>query len=537
MKQDDLHDKRDRDGTGRTVSTGWVSMFVAATFLLMGASAYWLMQRDVIAGYIVAAVATLGLGLLLLEMIRNLRRAQRPVEPPKEPAERPGTASLSPAPFWRNRAFYVRLVGACFLMFLSLDVVFILTEERLPAEDMLVWLLHLMVIALGIVWLVLLLPNRARSRVLIVFRKIKRLRELADVTELLASAIRCNAFLPDMLERAAVDAPNGLTASSLSGIARDLRQGLSLHDALRKRPRFFPAHYTDLVAVGERSGTLETVLKDLAVYLSDDIAFRTTRRNQMAYVIFLVTALATLISFITSWVFPMYEAMVMDFGVLFRAHSGFVSKLFGFTTFTMNNERQIHLSQYQQYYLFLFILLCVFVTFWHVLSRLPFSRRFIVSPRALSSRLFLSVGGFYRRNNLAHIGLLLERLLASGVTLDVALGDVAQASVSRGYARALTRIQAKVEQGTSLADALMRERLFLSSFRSMAAVGESSGMLPSCLGHVARHYRQQSSKRARILLDILLPLCVVIIGLGVMWVEVATLGVISQLSDTLFYSL
>ena len=46
-------------------------------------------------------------------------------------------------------------------------------------------------------------------------------------------------------------------------------QGESLHDALGRQPRLFPALYVNMVQVGENSGTLDQVLQRLADFLED----------------------------------------------------------------------------------------------------------------------------------------------------------------------------------------------------------------------------------------------------------------------------
>jgi len=78
---------------------------------------------------------------------------------------------------------------------------------------------------------------------------------------------------------------------------------------------------------------------------------------------------------------------------------------------------------------------------------------------------------------------------------------------------------------------------FSRSFTAMVKVGEQSGMLPASLLHIADTYHRLNMKRAKILLDIVLPLCVLALGLLVMRVEVAVFRILTLVSDALFYSL
>lgn len=51
----------------------------------------------------------------------------------------------------------------------------------------------------------------------------------------------------------------------------ELKNGIPLSQALRNNPKLFPNFLTSLIAVGEKTGTLDTVLKNFSIFYEDDV--------------------------------------------------------------------------------------------------------------------------------------------------------------------------------------------------------------------------------------------------------------------------
>jgi len=148
-------------------------------------------------------------------------------------------------------------------------------------------------------------------------------------------------------------------------------------------------------------------------------------------------------------------------------------------------------------------------------------RRRNFSSRPLSSLCLFLPGfrGMVMQDNFTVITGTLEKLLCAGVPLDTAIEKASVGDINPVYAGMLRRVHAHVLNGESLIAAFQQASgglLVPASFTSLIAVGEQSGMLPEALAYLHSFYRDQSTIRARILVDTIKPFGVLLLGLFVL---------------------
>ena len=143
------------------------------------------------------------------------------------------------------------------------------------------------------------------------------------------------------------------------------------------------------------------------------------------------------------------------------------------------------------------------------------------------------IRGVLRKSDLAHVSLVLERLLIAGVPLNEALQDCAELDLPNGVRESILRVKNRVEQGSSLAGALAGEPRFPESFQTLLALGESSGHLPAALERVSDLYHRQTLKTTRIALDIGGPCGVLLLAFMVMLIEIAVMSCTTSMADVI----
>lgn len=94
---------------------------------------------------------------------------------------------------------------------------------------------------------------------------------LVRLTRTLGSLIASGLPISESLALTAKAVGNERYEKTLVAADNDIRNGQPLSDTLRKYPELFPRFLTSLVAVGERTGTLEEVLKTFADFYDDDV--------------------------------------------------------------------------------------------------------------------------------------------------------------------------------------------------------------------------------------------------------------------------
>lgn len=92
-------------------------------------------------------------------------------------------------------------------------------------------------------------------------------KELPDFTRQLATLLQAGTNAPEALETLRRDVQSRDLRAAVEALELATKRGLPLHAALRRHPRIFERVYTEIVAAGERSGTLERMLDPLAAGL------------------------------------------------------------------------------------------------------------------------------------------------------------------------------------------------------------------------------------------------------------------------------
>lgn len=334
-----------------------------------------------------------------------------------------------------------------------------------------------------------------------IYLRVKRWRrDLLTVTEQLARIVRMNAPLAEGLAAAAVDAPNLKTEAILRCLHDDIHAGYSLAEAARLHRYFFPQYYVELVAAGERTGRLAECLCELAESLAEAEKTRAKLAGSFLYLGLVLMVQLLIAVFVAVKLAPVLAQMYTELG---GPPPAMFAALVSIGAFVSNRPVVVLLAGG----LILAFLSVLFVFGWLQRHGVPLLRNvglLLLVPY---------VRGLVVRLDLWRVADVLSKLLGAGVPLDTSLENAASLDVGRRYVRALRRVAAKVRRGEPLAGALETEAgRFPRSFRALAALGESSALLPQAFEQIARQYQREARKRARVLIDTLAPLGVVVLG-------------------------
>ncbi|MBI5092737.1 MAG: type II secretion system F family protein [Candidatus Hydrogenedentes bacterium] len=337
--------------------------------------------------------------------------------------------------------------------------------------------------------------TRSRSWAPRYFRKGRYWKDLLTVTGILQGLVRANAPLVGGLQMAAHDAPRYPLWRVLTGLEQDLALGMPLSESAAGNRRFFPGFYSDLLKSGEASGTLLHSFDLLREILVEIINRRTRIAQYRAYIGMIWVFLLAVFAFLSVKVQPVFREVLKDFGEKIPPAMQFLVDLGDFLAYRW------------------WALLLLF-------NAAIIAGCFLLKIRFLNNALGWlllytpGLGGLLRKSALAHVALVLEKLLAAGMPIDAALDAAAGLDVHPLFAAALQRVRKRVQGGATLKDSFSKERCFPRSFRGFVSVGESSNLLPNALAQAGDLYRRQVAKVTRILLDLLSPLGVIAAGAG-----------------------
>jgi len=285
-------------------------------------------------------------------------------------------------------------------------------------------------------------------------------------------------------------------ASMLATVVTDLRTGLPVSTALQKHPDAFSRMYCKIIAVGEQTGQLENVLRNLANYAEQTTAAVKKIKQAMTYPI-IVLVLAVLVGILAvTFILPPIMRM-------FKALGG---KLPLMTQILINTVT--FFSQYGIYVLAGLIALAIIA---YIYVKTP-------AGAYQKDKLLLSlpvIGRLNLLNTLARICRSITLLFKSGLPLPDILTLTADSSGNLVVGRALQEVEQDIIKGDALALSMQKKPVFLPLMVEMTRVGEETGNLDNTLSIVAESFEIEAADKLQTMLGMIEPAMTIIIGLGV----------------------
>ena len=274
----------------------------------------------------------------------------------------------------------------------------------------------------------------------------------------------------------------------------EVAAGTGLAPALAKHPRHFDDLFCSLVASGEDSGTLETMLDRVATYKEKTERLKAKIRKAMTYpsAVIIVAIIVTAILLIK--VVPVFATTFRQFG----------SDLPSFTLFVMKISDFV-----QGWWMIIFVGLVasIFAVRELKLRSTRFSE--LLDKAALKAPV---VGGIVHDSVMARFARTLSTTFAAGVPLVDALNSTAGASGNSVYAKAIRQIRDDVTTGTTLYNAIKSTGLFPTMLMQMVSIGEESGSLDDMLSKVATHYEEAVDNAVDNLSALIEPIIMSVLG-------------------------
>ena len=298
------------------------------------------------------------------------------------------------------------------------------------------------------------------------------------------------------LELLSVQTTNKGLSKMLETVIADLRAGLPLSTSLGKHPSAFSNMYCKIVAVGEQTGQLESVLRNLASYAEQSNAASRKIKQATTYpVIVLVLAVVVGIVAVT-FVLPPILSIFTQFG----GNIPLMTKmLIGFITF------------FSHYGVFVLIGLGVSALLGYLYVKTPdggFQKDRLILVIPVIGRLALV-------NGLGRICRSVALLFRSGLPLPDILRLTADSAGNQVISRALLVVEQDIIRGDALAVSMKRSPVFLPLMVEMTRVGEETGNLDNTLTIVADSFEIESADKLQTLLGLIEPVMTIIIGLAV----------------------
>lgn len=279
----------------------------------------------------------------------------------------------------------------------------------------------------------------------------------------------------------------------LKDVKESVEGGQTFAEALKKYPQQFDDLFVNMVAAGEASGVLDTILKRLSTYLEKAAKLKKRIKGAMVYPAITFLVAIVVVGVIMVFVIPVFEQMFSDFGGQLPAP----------TQIVVNLSRMIRANIL---YLLGAVALAVFA-----LRRVRKTEK----GRAAIDRYLLTVpvfGPLLRRVAVAKFSRTLGTMLTSGVSILDALDIVAKTSGNKTVETAIYRVRQGIAEGRTMSEPLAESGVFPAMVCQMIAVGESTGALDTMLIKIADFYDEEVDQAVENLTAAIEPVMMIFMG-------------------------
>src|SRR5262245_60575413 len=281
---------------------------------------------------------------------------------------------------------------------------------------------------------------------------------------------------------------------SLPTVREKVKGGTAISEAFRAEGDLYPPIFSASLVAGERSGSLETVLRRFVQYLRLNQALKKKAIAASVYPLALMTVMTAAVVILLTYVIPEFQGF----------YDGLGAEL------PLATRALLAVSEFLRGNLLLLLVALVAgvagIVWW---VRQPGSDLRV-------DRMLLRIpylGRLMRMYATSQLARTLSTLLSGGLPLLNAL-EVAGASIgNRAMAAAVTAATPQIREGKSLTAALESTHMLENLALEMVKVGEQTGALGEMLNAVAEFYDEELETRIATVLQLVEPIMLVLMAI------------------------
>jgi type IV pilus assembly protein PilC len=336
-------------------------------------------------------------------------------------------------------------------------------------------------------------------------------REFLIFNQELATLLKAGMPLVQSLDILRQRVPNPLFKSVLDDVHERVRGGSSLSEAFEAQGELFPGVYMASLLAGEKSGSLEQVIRRYVAYVKVVTGVKRKTVSALVYPLILLVLSVVVVAIIVLRVVPGF--------------SGFYAQLdaqLPWSTLVI-----VAISEFALAYFALLVLgvaaavAAGYAWIGHPANRARFDRWLLGVP---------ALGSIARKFSTSQAARTLATLLGGGIPLVNAI-EVAARSIQNKYmAQELHAAAQQVREGRSFSGAMLESGAFPDVAIKMVEVGESTGALQDMLNSLAEFYDEEIETNLGRFVTMVEPALLVLMGIVIAALLLALYMPLFQLS-------
>lgn len=339
-------------------------------------------------------------------------------------------------------------------------------------------------------------------------------REFLVFNQELATLLKAGMPLVQSLEILRRRVTNQLFKSVLDDVYERVRAGSSLSEAFEAHGTLFPGVYTASLLAGEKSGSLEQVIRRYVTYVKVVATVKRKTISALVYPGILLALACIVVAIIVLRVVPAFGEFYAQFG----------------KELPLSTRLIVAVSAFATQYILVIVAAAVVagVAVWGWLRQ--------SGQRELLDRWVLrlpGVGPIAGKFATSQAARTLATLLGGGIPLVNAIDVSARSVQNRHMAHELQAAAQQVREGRALSAALTDSGVFPDVAIKMVEVGESTGALQEMLNSLADFYDEEIETNLGRFVTLVEPILLVIMGIVIAGLLLALYMPLFNLSSTL----
>ena len=292
----------------------------------------------------------------------------------------------------------------------------------------------------------------------------------------------------------------------LQTVIDDIEGGKTFSLALSEHPSIFDKVYVTLIKVGEETGNLSAVLKDLAdmIMWQDELASNT--KKIMIYPAIVTIVVLSVVSFLMMYLMPQLLPFIRNIGTEIPLHTRIL----------------VSVSD-------------IFVVYWYLIFSLPIALYISLviaasqnaALRQLIDRLKLKVwliGPLSTKIKLARFANYFAMMYTSGITVLDALRISEDMVDNQVLEESIKKARFSISEGAKISESFESTGVFPSMIVRMLKVGEDTGAMDDALLNVSYFYNREVKESIEKLEPAMMPILTILLGGIMLWIMMSVLG-------------
>jgi type IV pilus assembly protein PilC len=312
---------------------------------------------------------------------------------------------------------------------------------------------------------------------------------LRQIALLLESGVNIVTALDLLQEQVA----NRILKRVVSELIADIRSGNQLSAAMNRHPDIFSTMTCRTIGIGEQTGGLETMLRQVADYMEKELITRKGIKGALMYPIIALFVTVVVVGILMFFVLPAFANLYGDLG----------AKMPAITMMMM--DASVFL---REHILHIFLGIIIIAGLGLIYIKTPDGK---YRMDALMLRI-PQLGRVTHLNELSRCCRSISLLFTAGLPLTEIMPLVIQGCNNRVMAQGLYNVQVDMLKGEGLSRPMAKNHLFLPMMVQMVKVGEESGSLDSSLQAVAQNYETEAQDKTKSLIAMIQPVMTIVIA-------------------------